>query len=82
MRIIEYSLIKWRVGLHTVTLLPSLSESVVELSVMLFSLIYNFLFLDVCVCVFYVLMQAFVYAIVSQMDFRRTSFGIPQEMLE
>lgn len=69
---------------HTVTHLPSISESVVELSIMLFSLIYNVLSLDVCVCVcvFYVLMQAFVYAIVSQMNFRTASFGIPQEMLE
>lgn len=36
---------------HTVTHLPSISESVVDLSIMLFSLIYSFLSLDVFVCV-------------------------------
>jgi ABC-type Na+ efflux pump permease subunit len=80
MRIIGYSSIKWREGLHTVTLLPGISETVVELSIMLFSLIFNILFL--CVGVFYVLMHAFLYSIVSQINFCPTSLGIPQEILE
>jgi hypothetical protein len=50
-RNIECPSINWREGLHTVTILHSISETVVELSFILFALIYNALFLCVCVCV-------------------------------
>ena len=83
MRIIEYPSIKWREGLHTVKLLPSISETVVELSIMLFSLIYKVFFLCVRVCVCVLCAYACVfYDIVSQTNFCATFFGIPQETLE
>jgi len=74
-RIIEYPSVKWIEILHTLKLLPSISETVVELSIIPFSLTYSILFLCVFVC-FMCLCMRFLRHCFS--NFGATSFGIPQ----